>query len=585
MRRWGRCVVGCLLFSGCQAQREPAPSRDSPAGATAPSDSDRQDRVAVLPSLPAAPVNPLRFADVAAEVGVDFTYRTGAIGRAYMVESTGGGGGWLDYDRDNEWDLYCCQGGDPTEAAVVQPDDALYRNAGAQHFQLATQPADLSRKAYGQGVSVADFDDDGFDDLYVANYGPNTLWHNCGDGTFEDVTAAAGVGDDHWSTSTAWGDLDGDGDLDLYVANYSDYDVYNPQVCAGHDGRRGVCDPLEVGFQSDVCYENIGDGRFADVTGAWGFNGVDDRSLGVVILDFNDDQQPDIFVANDVTANFLYLNRGPGEFVESGVVAGIAMNRAGDYQASMGVALGDYDADGRPDLYCTHFTDDSNTLYQNLGGGSFEDVTPFVGLHQPTLPYLGFGAVFEDFNADGRQELMVANGHIADWRSEGQMWKMRPQLFSWNGQSFAELTREAGPYFAQEFLGRAVAKADYDHDGDIDLLIVNQDDPAALLRNDSGRGHWLKLDFIGQRSNRRGIGVRVVLKCGGQINQTGWIAGGTSYCAAHEPTVYFGLAEATGPCELTIDWPSGITQTVSDVAVDQRLTITEPEDDAAEVQR
>ena len=521
----------------------------------------------------------MRFSEVQSELGLNFTYRTGSTGQFLMVESIGGGGGWLDYDRDGEWDLYLCQGGDPTDRAASQPCDGLFRQQPGRGFRDVTTATRVSRRAYGQGISVADFDDDGFDDLFVANYGPNSLWRNSGDGTFEDVAAEAGVDDRHWSTSTAWGDLDGDGDLDLYVANYADYDVLNPRICTGCAGVRSVCDPLEVGFQSDVCYENLGDGQFRDVTTAWGFDGTEDRSLGVVILDFDDNGRADVFVANDVTANFLYLNHGPADFRESGVVAGVAMNTAGDYQASMGVAVGDYDADGRADLYCTHFTDDSNTLYRNLGAGSFEDVTRFVGLHQPTLPYLAFGTVFDDFNSDGRLDVVIANGHIADWRSQGEKWKMRPQMFTWTGTEFVELHAEIGPYFGVDWLGRAIAKADYDRDGDMDLLVVHQDDPTVLFKERLGsRGvaagqlyrPALESPWHRRASDRAASAGRAV--------QTGWLAGGTSYCAAHEPTVHFGLGDLEGPCELTVDWPSGHSQSLTGVALNQQLTVMEPDE-------
>jgi hypothetical protein len=491
-----------------------------------------------------------------------------------MMETVGGGAGWLDVDRDGYWDLYLCQGGDPKGLAAQLPSDELLLLRNGK-FRPATVQARCLETGYGQGVAVGDFDDDGFDDVYVSNYGPNVLWRNLGDGMFEDVTMVAGVGDHRWSTSTAWGDLDGDGDLDLYVCNYAEYDALDPRICTDRTGRRRTCDPLEVESQPDRCYENLGDGTFRDVTTAWGFNGTNDRSLGVVILDLTEDRRPDVFVANDVTANFLYVQSADGRFEERGVLAGIAMNTLGNFQASMGVALGDYDADGLADLYLTHFTDDSNTLYRNLGGGGFEDITRFVGLHQPTLPYLGFGTVFQDFNADGRMDVIVANGHIDDRRQEGGLWKMPAQLFTFMGDEFAELTGQLGGYFAREVIGRGVAQADYDADGDMDLVMVHQDEPTALLRNDSDRGRWLHVSFIGRSSNRRGIGARVTAECGDTV-RTGWLAGGTSYCSSQEPSVYLGLGNVGGPCRVTIDWPSGITQTIENVELDQRLTVTEP---------
>ncbi|MEZ6064313.1 MAG: CRTAC1 family protein [Planctomycetaceae bacterium] len=574
-----------LVLLGCRDGI--VPPEGSPAAADRPAAPHQASTIPPAQRAPAEPLplrlqHAIRLSDVGAQFGLDFAYQTGATGKLLMVESMGGGCGWLDFDRDGRLDLYLCQGGDPLLESEAQPLDALLRQAADGRFVDVAQNAGVVERRYGQGVSIADFDEDGFDDVYVSNVGVNRLYRNLGDGTLEDVTAIAGVGDPHWSTSTAWGDLDGDGDLDLYVCNYADYDVRDPRICTDSDGQQAVCDPLEVGFQRDTCYENLGDGRFADVTEVWGFSGTDDRSLGVVLLDLSGDGRQDVFVANDVTANFLYVRDGAG-FRESGVIAGVAMNSKGDYQASMGVAVGDYDADGLPDLYCTHFTDDSNTLYRNLGSGHFEDLTRFIGLHQPTLNFLGFGTVFEDFNADGRQDLFVTNGHIADWRAKGQLLKMPPQLFTWDGSRFVELTEELGDYRNRKVLGRAVARADYDGDGDPDLAVVHQGEPAALLRNDSERGRWLKLQFIGRQSNRKAIGVQVAGRCGETL-RTGWLAGGSSYCCSHEPAVWLGFGEADGPCALTVRWPSGVVQEVKDVLLDQSLTLTEPDGSEEDVE-
>ena len=569
-------AVGCE--SDPQAQSPPQTAPVAPAVVT----SRLSDHLSVIPPEESSLHRPIVLVDVAAEVGIDFAYDTGQSGEWLMVESTGGGGGWLDFDRDGLSDVYFCQGGDPRREDEDQPLDVLIRRGTDGEYSPVAGRARIIERKYGQGVSVADYDDDGFDDVYVSNVGRNTLWRNLGDGTFEDATDVAGVGDPDWSTSTAWADLDGDGDLDLYVCNYAVYDVHDPRICTTRDGNRGVCDPLEVDGEPDTCYENLGDGQFRDVTREWGFDGTDDRSLGVVVLDLNDDARPDVFVANDVTANFLYLNEEPGRFRESGVAAGVAMNSLGSFQASMGVGLGDYDADGHPDLYCTHFTDDSNTLYHNLGGGAFEDVTRFVDLHQPTWQYLGFGTVFQDFNADGNLDLFVTNGHISDWRSLGSLWRMPGQLFTWQGERFVDLSQQAGPYLQRELLGRAVAVADPDSDGDPDLLVVHQHDRASLLRNDSDRGNWLNLKFIGRRSNRRGIGVRVTVHCG-EWSRSGWLAGGTSYCCSHEPTIFLGLGDAAGPCRLDVEWPSGVRQIIRDVAINQTRTLLESATDVAAI--
>jgi hypothetical protein len=280
-------------------------------------------------------------------------------------------------------------------------------------------------------------------------------------------------------------------------------------------------------------------------------------------------------VANDTTSNHLFLNQGGGMFKEQGLVMGCSMSGLGHNQASMGLALGDYDRNGLPDLYSTHFTADSNTLYRNLGPAGFTDATSESGLHQPTLAYLGFGTVMQDFNLDGRQDLFIANGHIDDWREvNGDSWRMKQQLFSFDGQKWRELGERAGDYFQQEFLGRAVATADYDRDGDLDMLVVHQNDPIGLLRNDSERGHFLQLSFVGVDSNRAGVGVKARVRQG-DLEFVQQLAGGTSYCASHQPVLVFGLGDSTAPCEISVTWPSGRLEQLTDVPVDQFLTILE----------
>ena len=515
-----------------------------------------------------------RFSEVAHEIGLEFTYTNGATGRVLMVEATGGGAGWLDYDGDGLLDLHLCQGGNPASEQLAQePVDQLFRQIEPGRFVSVTLSSGVLEQRYSQGVAVADFDDDGFDDLYVTNVGANTLFHNQGDGTFVDVTAASGTAGSRWSSSAAWGDLDADGDLDLYVCNYVNYDPYHPIPC-GTKERPGTCHPMHVDGVPDDCFFNQGDGTFLEQASARGLYGPDNKALGVAIADFNVDGLPDVYVANDTTPNFLFMNQGHGQFQEQAHHLGCAVNRDGHPQASMGVALGDYDQNGLLDLYCTHFTKESNTLYRNLGSTGFQDVTGLVGLHLPTLKYLGFGTVMTDFNQDGHEDIFVTNGHVDDWRTKGDLHEMEPQLFSFEGPRFVECSREAGEFFSRKLLGRGVARGDYDHDGDWDLAVVHQNAPLAILRNDSERGHWFKLrcQAIG---NRRGIGTRVVLKQGGRT-LTQELAGGTSYCAAHEAALIFGLAADSEPVELEIRWPDGSKQTLAGLAVDQQVVLRQP---------
>lgn len=584
--RWALPAALLVLTSfGCSGER--AEVEQSASGApSSTSQEDRPSRLAVgrpedaaaTPGVDETPtaITAPRFADVSETSGLEFVYENGATGRALMVEPMGGGAGWLDYDRDGRQDLYLVQGGKP----LPEPDDdipsnRLFRPTGAGTFAGVTGEAGVGDRRYGQGVAVGDYDNDGFDDLYVTNIRHNVLYHNQGDGTFREVTRETGADDPRWSTSAAWGDVDRDGDLDLFVCNYLEYDLHDPLMCRNPDGEPEICHPQEFGPLPNGFLLNRGDGTFEPAAEARGLRGEGSKSLGVVIADFNHDSQPDIYVANDMEANFLFLNDGSGDFREAAVEHGCAVNGQGHLQASMGVAFGDYDRNGFPDLYLTHFSGDFNTLYANLGEAGFYDSTQETGLRRPSMPYLGFGTVMTDFNQDRRQDLFVANGHIGDWRHKGHLWHMPAQLFSFDGRQWREWATEAGPYFAEERIGRAAAIADYDEDGDPDLAVVHQNEPMALLRNESQRGHWLKVTFIGRRSNRRGIGARVTLsQDGAELVQQ--LPGGTSYCASHEPALFFGLGERDTNCDLEVRWPSGRVQTVEDVVVDRTLTLKEP---------
>lgn len=524
------------------------------------------------------PAGGVRFSDVHGQIGLEFVCDNGASRKKLMVESTAGGAGWLDYDSDGWPDLYLPQGGNPfAEDQMRRPsNDQLFRNVFGRAFVRVTEQAGISDAEFGHGVAVGDFDNDGFDDVYVTNVGPDILYHNNGDGTFTNVTKAAGIDSRLWGSSAAWGDLDSDGDLDLYVCNYVDYDPRHPIACLSDDGKPGICHPLKMDPVPNRCFLNLGDGTFRESAEEQGLTGPGSKALGLVIADFNGDTRPDVYVANDTAGNHLFLNQGGGRFQERALLLGCAYSGLGQYQASMGVAFGDYDNNGFPDLYLTHFTKDSNTLYANYGPQGFEDTTRSTGLHLPTLKYLGFGTVMADFDFNGRQELFVANGHIDDWRKQnGDLWYMPAQLFTFDGRAWQEVDSAAGPYFDHPWLGRAVASADFDNDNDLDLLVIHQNDPAALLRNDSQKGHWLKMQFVGIRSNRRGIGVEVTVVQGSQ-RFAQQLPGGTSYCASHQPVLFFGLGDSAHSCNVQVLWPSGQQQTMTDVAVDQSLVLYEP---------
>ncbi len=573
--RWSWFLCGCLLLAlGCdgddreQVIEPPPPDGPSPFDVRISPDSSSHAEE----DSPSSVVSGVRFRDVHAESGLEHTYLNGERGHCLMVETIGGGAGWLDYDADGHWDLYLNQGGDPTvDADVTQPHDKLFRNMGDGTFRDVTAEAGIVEFRYSQAVAVGDYDADGFDDVYVTNLKRNTLYHNQGDGTFLDVTEAAGVGGHSWSASAAWADLDLDGDLDLYVCNYCVYDPQNPLDCRNDKGERRVCMPRLLEAWPDDCYINQGDGTFTSEARKRGLFGDDNRALGVAVVDFTNDGLPDIYVSNDTTANFLFVNQGEGMFRELGMYSGCATDGNGGFQASMGVGVGDFDHNGCLDMYVTHFYRESNTLYRNYGEGSFADETGLLGLHAPTVLRLTFGTVMADFNQDGRQELITTTGHIENFPNN-PLHRMSPQVFTFDGNRWHEISGEAGEFFEGKYVGRAVASCDYDEDGDLDLLVAHENSPAALLRNESERGHWLKFFMRGGQGNRRGIGSRITVKAG-EATYMQELCGGTSFASTHQPTLIFGLGDWGLPCTVTIRWPGGRVQTLEDVHVDQVLTL------------
>ena len=494
-----------------------------------------------------------------------------------MFEATGGGVGWFDYDNDGNLDLFLNQGGltavTPIEA---RPRDMLYRGLNEGGFIAVGEQARIDDGDYSQGVAIADFDNDGFDDVYLTTIRHNCLFRNQGDGTFQNVTDIAGVDDLRWSTSAAWGDLDLDGDLDLYVCNYVAFDLEHPKICLRlKTGIPSMCHPRDFPPSPDECFENLGDGTFRPVAKSWKLEGPGNRALGVAIADYNNDGRPDLFVANDISANFLFLNRQQHQFEEAATLLGCALSSTGVAQANMGIAVGDYDRNGYLDLYVTHFSGEWNTLYRNLGPEGFQDRTALLGLVGPTLPKLGFGTVMADFDQNGHDELFIANGHVDSTVVEEDGYEMVAQLFTKGGSRFEECGQKAGEYFQQKLVGRGVALGDFDADGDWDLAVAHQNAPAAILENASDRGHWIKIHGIGRASSRTPVGMRVTLRQG-DLALMQELVGGTSYCSANESALIFGLGESSETCDLEIRWPKGATQHLKGISLNQTLRLLEP---------
>ncbi len=522
--------------------------------------TSRPDRAAS-----AGPVSALDFTDDAAAVGLDFSLDNGKTPLHHIPETTCGGVGLLDYDGDGWLDVYCVQGG---EFPPGPPDsrgrggDRLFRNRGDGTFEDTTGPSGIGAmpRGYGHGVAVGDYDDDGRPDVLVTRWRAYALYHNEGGGTFRDATEAAGLGGDRdWPTSAAFADLDGDGDLDLYVCHYLRWDAEHPDPCPRYDGVAPYqyCHPQKFPARPDHLFRNDG-GRFVDVTAEAGIVDRDGRGLGVVAADFDGDGRVDLFVANDTTANFLFRNLGGMRFEEVAHASGVASSADGVFQASMGVACGDADGDGLPDLAKTNFYGESTTLYRNLDRGAFVDATTSSGLAAPTRQSLGFGVAFLDADADGRPDLATANGHINDLRPEAP-WKMPAQLLlGAGGGRFVDAGGRAGPPWGVPRLGRGLAVGDLDNDGRADLLIVSQDTPLAYLHNRTrgGRSVTLRLVGRGPGSNRDAVGARVALVAGGR-RQVAFRSGGGSFQSASDARLHIGVGAADRVDSIEVTWPSG----------------------------
>ncbi len=527
------------------------------------------------------------FTDVTKSAGINFV-NASAAEKKYIVESMGGGAAMFDFDGDGRLDIYLVNSY-TVEAALAKkprPAAALYRNLGKGKFEEVAAKVGVADPGWAMGVSVADYDNDGDDDLFVTCFGPNKLYRNLGNGKFEDVTAKAGVGDERFSTGSAWGDYDRDGDLDLFVANYVDFKLDDlPQFGKGTLCQyRNVpvqCGPRGLPGAGDSLYRNNGDGTFTDVTKQ---AKVDDPNgfygLGVMWTDFDDDGWPDIFVANDATPNFAYRNNHDGTFTEQGLMLGVAVDENGVEQGSMGISIADYDRDGRLDFIVTNFAEQYNSVYRKNADGTFADASRNTKTADVSLPYVGWGTKFFDYDNDGWPDLLVVNGHVypqVEGAYTGGQYRQR-KLFYRNlrNGSFADLSNEVGEAMKERRASRGAAFGDYDEDGDVDVIINDLDGPPMLLRNDGGNkaANWISLKLVGTKSNRNAVGARVELKAAG-LTQIDEVHAGDSYISHSDWRLHFGLGEAKTVDEIVVRWPSGKTEKLSKVAVNQTMKIVE----------
>ena len=526
------------------------------------------------------------FTDITAQSGITFKH-VASPDKKYIVESMSGGVAMFDYDNDGDLDLYFVNSLTVDLVKTkAKTKSELYRNEGNGKFTEVGEKAGVSDIGWGMGVAVGDYNNDGFEDLYVSCLGPDHLLKNNGNGTFTDVTAKAGVNDPRWTTAASFVDYDNDGDLDLFVANYVDFDINNlPEFGQGktctYKSIPVQCGPRGLKGAGDTLFRNNGNGTFTDVSkqaGVMDENGY--YGLGILTGDFDDDGLTDIFVANDSTPNFYYRNKGNGTFEEIGFTSGTAVNENGSEQGSMGVTAGDYDHDGKLDIFITNFADEYNTLYHNDGKNSFTDLSYAAKVAAVSLPHVGWGTKFFDYDNDGWVDLFVANGHVYP-----QLPAYRqPRLLHRNNRdsTFTEVSAEFGAILTENRTSRGVAFGDIDNDGDIDLLIGDLDGPPQLLRNDGGNANTsVLIKLVGVKSNRSGIGARVTVVSGG-LSQIDEVRSGDSYISQNDLRLHFGLEKRSKVDSIQVRWPSGVVDKISGVGVNRILTIKEDQGKIAE---
>jgi hypothetical protein len=528
----------------------------------------------------------VQFVDVTRAAGIDFHLTCGGPEKRYILESMCGGVAFLDYDNDGWLDILLVNGSTLEDLRRgTSPASKLYHNNRDGTFTDVTAQAGINFRGWGMGVCVGDYDNDGWEDIYITHVGGGVLYHNKGDGTFRDVTAEAGVGNTgRWGTSCAFGDYDNDGYLDLYVANYVDLDLHHlpefgSSVFCQYRGIRVSCGPRGLPGGRDRLYHNNRDGTFTDVTERLGIDPHSYYGLGVVWFDYDNDGRLDLYVANDSSPSLLYHNNGDGTFTEVGVPAGVALSADGREQAGMGVDFGDYDNDGWLDLVKTNFSDDTNNLYHNNGNGTFDDLGGPAGFAAISGPFLGFGVRFFDYDNDGWKDIIVANGHVnpqVDAYQFGVTYAQRNLLFHnlQNGR-FEEVGLRSGAVMRVPKVSRGLATGDFDNDGALDVLISHLDAAPSLLRNEGGnRSHSIRVKTVGSISNRDGFGARVQVVAGGWT-QTDEVRANSSYLSASDPRLHFGLGRATRVDQILVRWPSGIIDTIENAVADAELVVAE----------
>ncbi len=529
--------------------------------------------VSLALALPAAE-DGVRFKDVTAEAGIKFVHNSGRAGNKWLPETMGSGCAFFDADGDGWLDILLVNGKN-WKPGGRKTTAALYRNNRDGTFTDITRGSGLDVEIYGLGVAIGDYDNDGHDDVYITALDGDHLFHNDGAGHFRDVTKESGIVNARFGTSAAWVDYDKDGKVDLFVANYAQWTPKSDLWCSLDGSVKSYCTPESYKGNSAKLFRNLGGGKFQDVTDSAGLGDTTSKSLGVTVLDYNNDGWPDLFVANDTQPNKLYRNLGNGRFKEEGLAAGVAFGEDGVARGAMGADSADYDRSGRTHLVVGNFSNQMLGLYHNEGNGLFVDEAPRSPVGRLSLLSLTFGLFFFDYDLDGYPDIFAANGHI-----EEEIGRVQPKV------QYAELPLvfhnlgggkfDQGAVFSQAMVARGAAYGDYDRDGDLDILITTNHGPAHLFRNDGGnRNHWLQLKLVGSKSNRSAIGaVARLTSTGGAQSQT--VRSGSSYCSASDLALTFGLGEDTVAAGIDIEWPSGTKQHLANVKANQHLVIQEP---------
>jgi len=565
-----------LLVTSCskQSAQNPAAQPADVAATASPSPS--------ASPTPPRPSGAIEFTDVTAQAGIRFKHNSGAFGKKYLPETIGSGCAFIDYDNDGWQDILLVNSSNWPEQKGAKSFPALYHNNKDGTFTNVTSQAGLAVDMYGIGVTVGDYDNDGNDDIYITCVGPNHLFRNLGGGKFADVTTKAGVGDPGFSTSAVWFDYDNDGKLDLFVGNYVEWSPEKDIYCTLDNKNKSYCTPQTYKGQSATLYHNRGNGTFENVTQKAGLNDPSGKTLGVALLDYDSDGWLDLFVANDTEPNKLYHNNKNGTFTDEGIAAGVAFSSAGTARAGMGVDAADYDGSGRPSVIIGNFTNESMALYHNDGSGLFSDEAAASGIGKLSAQSLTFATFFFDYDLDGLLDIFAANGHVSDDIAIVQpnvKYAQPPHLFHNKGKKkFEEMSAKLGRAMQRAIVGRGAAYGDYDNDGDLDLVIMSNNGPARLLRNDNANQNDLvRVKLVGTRTNRDGIGATVSVKTSKGAKSDQMVRTGSSYASQSELPLVFGLGKPEEGLTVTIEiaWPSGQRDTIPNVKPNQSLVIQE----------